>query len=248
MTTYENQTVGTIAAEKPASVRVFEKLGIDYCCGGKLPLERACEKAGVSFEQAVALLDSLGADSAANDRNWNEAPAGELIAHIVHKHHGFVRREIPRIEALLGKVKNRHGAAHPEVADIETLFLAAAQELQAHLMREEHVLFPFIEKLEFAATHNTAPPQGCFPSVEFPITRMLADHDDAGELFARIRDLTNRYTPPQGACMSFQALYRGIQNFEQDLHDHIHLENNILFPRAIALERGDARNAENVRP
>lgn len=245
MTSYENQTVGQIAAEKPASVRVFEKLRIDYCCGGKLPLPVACERAGVSTADAIALLNESG--RATTQKNWSEASASDLIAHITNTHHAFVRQEIPRIEALLGKVRNRHGAAHPEVAEIESLFLAAAQELQAHLMREEQILFPYIAKLEHAALHGAEPPRGCFPSVEFPIARMLADHDDAGELFARMSALSNRYTPPEQACMSFQALYNGLQEFEQDLHQHIHLENNILFPRAIVLEREQAGACHVVR-
>ena len=238
MTSYENQTVGQIAAENPSSVRVFEKLRIDYCCGGKLPLTEACERAGIPVADAVTLLNESDRPTAA--KNWSEASASELIAHITGTHHAFVRQEIPRIEALLGKVKNRHGATHPEVAEIESLFLAAAQELQSHLMREEQVLFPYIAKLENAAHYGAEPPRGCFPSVEFPIARMLADHDDAGELFARMSALSGEYTPPEQACMSFQALYIGLHEFEQDLHRHIHLENNILFPRAIALEREQA--------
>ena len=238
MTSYENQTVGQIAAEKPASVRVFEKLRIDYCCGGKLLLQEACERAGIPVADAIELLNDAGRPTTA--KNWNDASASELIAHITSTHHAFVRQEIPRIEALLGKVKNRHGAAHPEVAEIESLFLAAAQELQSHLMREEQILFPYIEKLENSARLGTELPRGCFPSVEFPIARMLADHDDAGELFARMSALSNRYTPPEQACMSFKALYNGLQEFEQDLHQHIHLENNILFPWAIAIERQHA--------
>ena len=241
MTSYENRTVGKIATENPASVRVFERLGIDYCCGGKLPLTQACERAGIKIGDAVSLLNEAGTrEDAANNANWTQATASELIGHITSTHHVFVRQEIPRIQGLLSKVKNRHGAAHPEVAEIEALLLAASQELQAHLMREEQALFPYIGQLESAALNNSAPPQACFPSVEFPISRMLADHDDAGELFARMSALSNQYTPPEGACMSYQALYNGLREFEQDLHQHIHLENNILFPRAIALEQGDS--------
>jgi len=240
MTSYENQTVGKIAAENAASLRVFEKLGIDYCCGGKLPLSKACERAGIPLSDALALLNEAQHGGGGSDRDSTKASADDLIHHIVDAHHGFVRREIPRIQALLSKVNNRHGATHPEIAQIESLFLAAAQELQSHLMREEQVLFPYISKLEAAAQGKANPPSACFPSVEFPISRMLADHDDAGELFARMSELSNRYTPPADACMSFQALYRGINEFEQDLHRHIHLENNILFPLAIAIERGIA--------
>lgn len=238
MTTYENETVGKIAAQNPASVRVFERLRIDYCCGGGLRLADACERAGVPLGEAVSLLNDAGNPAVAGPaKNWNEEPAADLIAHITNTHHALVRSEIPRLQSLLGKVTNRHGAAHPEVLEIEKLFLAAAQELQAHMLREEQVLFPYIEKLERSIEQKSVPPQACFPSVEFPIMRMIADHDDAGDLFARMSTLSSQYNPPPGACMSFQALYRGLQEFEQDLHRHIHLENNILFPRAIELER-----------
>lgn len=238
MTSYANETVGNIAAGKPASVRVFEKIGIDYCCGGKLPLAAACERANVPLEKVLAMLQELEQDGAGQPaRQWNEAKATELIAHIVQKHHGFVRTEIPRLEALLVKVNGRHGNSHQELAQIQDLFIAVAQELQAHMMKEEQMLFPYIERLETAVRLGEAQPQACFGSVEFPISRMVADHDDAGELFASMRRLSNGYVPPAEACPSFTAMYRGLEEFEQDLHRHIHLENNILFPRAIELER-----------
>jgi regulator of cell morphogenesis and NO signaling len=238
MTTYETLTVGNIAAARPATLRVFESVGIDYCCGGKLTLEDACARANITVENIVAMFDAADSAAAGPVRQWNEAPASELIAYIVEKHHRFVRREIPRLEALLAKVNGRHGAAHPELAPIQELFVAVAQELQAHLLKEEQVLFPYIASVEAAARLNQAAPQACFPSVEVPISRMLADHDDAGELIAKIRTLANGYTLPADACQSFTALYRGLEEFEGDLHRHIHLENNILFPRAVALERG----------
>src|SRR5579884_2930672 len=161
MTSYKDQTVGQIAAENPASVRVFERLGIDYCCGGKLGLSQACQRTGVSLDDALSLLNEACASSrGADTRKWTEATASELIRHITSTHHAFVRQEIPRIQSLLSKVNNRHGAAHPEVAEIESLFLTAAQELQAHLIKEEQVLFPHIAKLESAALNKTALPQG----------------------------------------------------------------------------------------
>ena len=237
MTTYEDETVGKIAARKPVSVRLFEKLGIDYCCGGALSLGEACRRAGIPLTEALSLLQELDSSGVAPERNWNEASAADLIAHITGTHHLFVRTEIARLQALLSKVAARHGAAHPETLEIETLFLAAAQELQAHLLREEQVLFPHIETMERSLANSAPPPEACFASVEFPISRMIADHDDAGDLFSRISALSNGYVPPDGACMSFQALYRGLGDFERDLHRHIHLENNILFPRAIEIER-----------
>lgn len=238
MTAYANEMVGRIAAQNPASVRVFEKLGIDYCCGGKLPLRESCEQAKIPLEEVVALLEEIENRPADGDRDWSQAAAAELVEHIVGKHHAFVRSEIPRLRKLLVKVNERHGASHSELAEIQELFEAAAEELQAHLLKEERVLFPHIEALETAARLQRPAPQGCFPSVEFPIARMLADHDDAGGLFASICNLSSQYAPPEDACESYRALYHGLRGFEQDLHRHIHLENNILFPRAIELERG----------
>ncbi len=236
MTKYENQTVGNIAAAWPATLRVFESVGIDYCCGGKLTLQQACERANVTVGSVLAMFDEAKRSATEPARQWNDAPASELIAHVIDKHHGFVRREIHRLEALLSKVNGRHGAAHPELARIQELFMAVAQELQAHLMKEEQVLFPYIEGLDASVRLQQPAPHACFPSVEFPISRMLADHDDAGDLIAKIRTLSNGYTLPEGACQSYAALYRGLEEFEGDLHRHIHLENNILFPRAIELE------------
>jgi regulator of cell morphogenesis and NO signaling len=248
MTPYENQTVGNIAAANPASLRVFEKFGIDYCCGGKLPLQVACERANVEMEKVLAMIqEQEQSRSKQAERQWTGASASELIAHIVDKHHAFVRNEIPRLEALLVKVNGRHGSSHKELAEIQDLFVAVAQELQGHMMREEQVLFPYIDKLDGAVGRQEPAPAACFGSVTFPIARMLADHDDAGGLLASIRGLANGYVLPEGACQSFAALYRGLEEFEQDLHRHIHLENNILFPRAIELERNVGEPCHAVR-
>lgn len=238
MTPYEKQTVGSIAAANAATLRIFESAGIDYCCGGKLSLGEACEKANVPLETVVNALEKLDRQPKEQQiRKWSQASLSELIEHIVGTHHAYVRNEIPRLEALLVKVNGRHGAFHPALPRIQELFGAAAQELQAHMLKEERMLFPYIVNMETAIREQLPEPTACFGSVEFPISRMIADHDDAGELFATIRALANDYTPPEGACQSFIGLYRGIEEFERDLHQHIHLENNILFPRAIEMER-----------
>lgn len=238
MTSYAEQMVGNIAAANAATLRIFEANGIDYCCGGKLSLEQACSRAHVEIGTVIAALEALDRQPVAQpEKNWNDASASELINHIVEKHHSFVRAEIPRIEALLVKVNGRHGAAHPELGRVQELFGAVAQELQSHLMREEQVLFPYIRQMEASNRGNGPAPSACFGSVEFPISRMLADHDDAGELFASMRSSTNGYALPDGSCQSYAALYRALDEFERDLHQHIHLENNILFPRAIEIER-----------
>ena len=232
------KTVREIATENPSSIRVFESLGIDYCCGGKRSLTDACARADIDIDGVLILLAKADRDSQAPESGeWNARPLRDLIAHIVEQHHGFVRQETPRIESLLSKVAAKHGPAHPEIAQIEQLFTAIGQELSTHMLKEEQVLFPYIERMEQAVLNGTPVPPAFFGSVKRPIANMIADHDDAGALLAQIRELSNAYTAPGGACPTFLALYRGLQEFERDLHRHVHLENNILFPRAVEMEQ-----------
>jgi regulator of cell morphogenesis and NO signaling len=233
------KTVREIVLENPSSIRVFEMLGIDYCCGGKRSLSEACSLAAIDVDETLALLaQAADRDSRSGQANeWTARPLSELIGHIVEQHHGFVHRETPRLVGLLAKVKARHGSTHPEIAQIDSLFLVMAQELLTHMLKEEQVLFPRIEQLENAMKTGTPAPEAFFGSVSRPIANMAADHEDAGAVLSRLRELSNGYTPPAGACPTFVALYRGLEDFEQDLHQHVHLENNILFPRAIEIER-----------
>jgi regulator of cell morphogenesis and NO signaling len=233
-----SQTVREIAIEHPTSVRVFESLGIDYCCGGKRTLRDACERAGVPVERMLDLLAPVEEDTPVGIENWSGASAQELIHHIVGRHHNYVRSETPRLMTMCEKVVSRHVQAHPELASIRDLFGALTEELFIHMGKEENVLFPYIEQMEAAVGRGAAPPPACFGSVEMPISRMLADHDDAGELLAKIRALSAEYQAPESACPTYRALYHGLEEFERDLHHHVHLENNILFPRALHMEQG----------
>lgn len=232
------KTVREIALENPSSIRVFETLGIDYCCGGKRSLSEACSRAEIDVDKTLALLAQADQNSRSGQTSeWATRPLRELIEHIVQEHHGFVRRETPRLIGLLAKVKAKHGTTHPEVAQIENLFLAMAQELSTHILKEEQVLFPHIERLEKAALSAALAPEAFFGSVSRPIANMAAEHDDAGAILSQLRELSNGYRTPPGACPTFVALYRGLGDFEHDLHQHVHLENNILFPRSIEIER-----------
>ncbi|HUA84692.1 MAG TPA: iron-sulfur cluster repair di-iron protein [Bryobacteraceae bacterium] len=237
MQTIAEKTVREIALEHPASMPVFESLNIDYCCAGDRRLADACRNAGIEVDHLLRLIDRAERDANAPIADWRETSLAELIAHIVNKHHAFVRQEIPRIESLLIKVCAKHGSAHPELQEIDALFRAIGQELSTHLFKEEHVLFPYIERTENAAANGEPRPQACFDSVMRPIANMMAEHDDAGALLQQIRDLSGTYTPPAGACPTFHALYRALGAFERDLHQHVHLENNVLFPRAIEMEQ-----------
>lgn len=197
----------------------------------------ACARAGVDLDRVIQLLQAAERESQPADTgDWNVRRLEDLTAYIVKTHHGFVRDVTPRIESLLTKVVSRHGPTHPELSRIQELFFAISQELATHMMKEEQILFPYIDRLEKSLSGGTARPAACFPSVRYPVANMIAEHDDAGALLAEIRNLSKNYEPPAGACPTFQALYRELETFERDLHHHVHLENNILFPRAIALE------------
>jgi len=231
--TVTTQTVREIALENPASIRVFEAFGIDYCCGGRKPLAEACAAKNIALDAVITALENGTASSApVSDAQSLSA----LVSHIVNAHHAYVRRELPRLAELASKVVSRHGDTKPELPQIQTKLGQISEELIEHLAKEEVVLFPYITKLERAKNEGTAKPHGCFGTVASPIAMMTQEHEAAGALLAAIRQLSGDYTPPVGACPTFHAFYNGLREFEQDLHQHIHLENNILFPRAMAME------------
>lgn len=230
------QTVREIALEQPTSIRVFERLGIDYCCGGRKPLSEACEARSLEVDKVIAALEAAASGPAAPADDLTAKSLTGLCAHIVATHHEYVRRELPRLAALAQKVVNRHGDTHPELPVIQATLVRLAEELTEHLAKEEAVLFPFIGKLERAVAEGAPKPKGCFGTVANPIAMMTQEHDDAGTLLQVLRTKSNQYTTPEGACPTYHAFYDGLREFEQDLHQHIHLENNVLFPRAVAME------------
>lgn len=228
------RTVRELASTNPGAARIFESFGIDYCCGGERSLLQACSAAKVSVQEVMDALEQTPAQM--EDRDWQEASLADLVKHIVEKHHAYVRTEIPRLIALLAKVGRVHGQNHPELQTLGASFQALAEELTLHLPKEERMLFPYIVQLEGAAKSGGRPAPPMFGTVQNPVRMMMMEHDSAGELLRKMRELTNGYTVPEDGCMSFQMLYQALPEFEADLHQHIHLENNILFPRAIALE------------
>ena len=232
----QNQTVGEVAAAAPAATRIFEELGIDYCCGGGVTLQSACTAKGISYEKVAESLVALQAHAPKQERDWRTSPLAELIGHIVTKHHGFVRSECPRLAALIAKVVGVHGKNHPELARVQQVFAQVEQELTMHMMKEEQILFPAVIQMEQArqAGRPVLPPM--FGTVRNPIRVMIMEHDSAGEAFSTMRETTQNFTAPEDACISYRTLYNALLEFEADLHQHIHLENNILFPRAIELE------------
>jgi regulator of cell morphogenesis and NO signaling len=234
MEALDNRTVRDLASATPGAARVFEKFGIDYCCGGERSLAQACSAAKVNLQEVAEAFEKLQTQS--GERDWQQATLAELAKHIVAKHHQYVRQEIQRLVPLCAKVAGVHGNNHPELEKIQSSFHALAEELTAHLMKEERMLFPYIEQLELAENSGSRPGTPMFGTVKNPVRMMMMEHDAAGELLRKMREVSMNYTLPADACMSFQMLYRALEEFEADLHQHIHLENNILFPRAVELE------------
>ena len=233
------KTVREIALEIPQATRVFERFGIDYCCGGNKSLEEACGAAHLQIDQVLDSLEEAEHTSRAKqlDRNWQAEPLSELIHHINNRHHRYTREEIGRLGPLCDKVCSVHGKNHPELLHIRASFRGLAQELTMHMMKEEMVLFPYIERMEEAVLQHEPVLPPPFGSVQNPVTMMVHEHDSAGEALHSMRQASGDYAPPEDACISYQTLYKALSDFERDLHQHIHLENNILFPRAIEMEQ-----------
>ncbi len=230
------KTVREFAVQMPQAPRLFEKLGIDYCCGGGKSLSDACAAANLRVDEVLGQLDAAAvAQNVAAD--WRSATLSDLIEHIVTKHHGYIKQESPRLEALMNKVASKHGPKHTELLEVQDLLARVSAELTSHLMKEEQILFPYVIDCERAAQDSQRVRPPMFGSVRNPIHMMELEHDSAGDAMKRMREITNGFTPPTDGCMSFKALYQGLLEFEADLHQHIHLENNILFPRAIELEK-----------
>ena len=230
------QTVREIALEHPSSIRVFEKYGIDYCCGGRKPLAEACAAGHLEVDTVIAALEFAALLPSPVVADFTHASLESLSRHIVDTHHAYVKRELPRLATLAQKVVDRHGATTAELPVIQATLAKLDEELTHHLAKEEEILFPYVVLLERALANGSAKPHGCFGTVANPIAMMTQEHDAAGALLAEIRRLSHSFTTPAGACPTYHAFYDGLRDFEQDLHQHIHLENNILFPRAIELE------------
>jgi regulator of cell morphogenesis and NO signaling len=232
----EATRVGEIVRANPGAIRVLDEAGVDYCCGGEKSLQEACMHTGVSSEEILKRLEENRKQAGPEDANWAAASLSTLTQHIREKHHHYVRDTIPRIRGLAAKVNAKHIANHPGLAGIEKQFFDLGQELYMHMQKEEQILFPYIEALERAAGGNGPIEPPFFQSVRNPIHSMMHDHDSAGDALRAMRKLSSGYQPPPDGCESFRELYQSLQEFEADLHTHIHLENNILFPRAVELE------------
>ena len=233
-----NKTVRDVVLENPEVTRVFEKVGIDYCCGGERSLSDACASAGVTLEDLNQSLTLTGISREVKT-DFRSISLTELIDHILNTHHVFTRSELERLSELMTKVYLKHGQNHHELAQLQSLFDALSAELEPHMMKEERVLFPYVMAMEEAVSNQRTRETPLFGTVANPVRMMMFEHDNAGYVLKQMRQLTHDYTPPTDACMSYRALYQALDAFEKDLHQHIHLENNILFPRALTREAAD---------
>lgn len=236
MTTLQERTVADVVTENIKAAHIFKKHGIDFCCGGGISIARACEKAKVDpavLEQELLNLDKTQ-DRAHDYNSWK---LDFLADHIINVHHQYVEESSPLLLQYSKRVNHVHGHHYTELAKIEALVTQVVQAMAAHQRKEELILFPFIKKLVTAERENTEVPTIHFGTVENPIKMMEEEHEEAGEIMRKIAKLSNNFTPPQGACNTYRAFYAKLDEFEQDLHQHIHLENNILFPKALNLEK-----------
>lgn len=228
-----NNKVAEVAAESLAAIRVFQKHGIDFCCGGHRPIGEVCESKNISADALIEELSAAMAGPQPDDTDWNSASLRDLIGHIVERHHGFLRAEFPRIQTWLDKVYSKYAEKDPEsIGKLPQVFNALRAELESHLEKEETILFPWIARYEAALESGQGPISLPFGQFDNPMRCMEAEHESAGDALRQLRTLTNDYTPPEHACRTYRALFEALSEFEADLHIHIHLENNVLHPRA----------------
>jgi len=232
---FPQRSLGELVTEDTRAATVFERFGLDYCCRGHQTLEDAARDQGTPLHAVVAALEALGPPTS-SDRADEGASLDQLTRLIVERHHRYVRESMPAITAWLDKLVARHGARHAELIEARDLFRQVTDELTAHMAKEENILFPFIDALATAERSGRHPVASPFGTIVNPVRVMEADHALVGNLLARLRALTAGFEPPADACTTYRLCYAELSRFEADLHRHVHLENNILFPRALDLE------------
>ncbi len=235
MEVLKQKTVADLVTENIKTAHIFKKHGIDFCCGGGISIERACEKKGIDYK----ILEEELMQVSNNDRTYNYKTWAPdfLTDHIVNVHHVYVEENLPLLLQYSDKVMKVHGHHDSELIEINNLVRTVAGELASHMKKEELILFPFIKKMVAAQEEGVTLPRPPFGTVDSPIAMMEEEHDAAGELFREIAELSNNYTPPAHACNTYKAFYAKLEEFENDLHLHVHLENNILFPKAKLMEK-----------
>jgi regulator of cell morphogenesis and NO signaling len=231
-----SQTLAQIVTNDHRTATVFEKYHLDFCCKGKRSLQQACTEQNISVDE---LLNELEGASSTNQANFpfDKLSLSQLAEYIVSNHHAYVKKESPQLLAYAEKVNSKHGQRHPELFKIFEAVAAIKKEMETHMHKEEAILFPRIQELENFSKHEHGDIKLSVSYLQAPITMMEQEHDHAGALLAEIRQLSENYTPPQDACTTYKLLFASLEAFEMDLHQHVHLENNILFPKAIALAK-----------
>ena len=235
MTTLD-KTIGEIVADDFRTAAVFKKYGIDFCCKGNRSIEEATERKKINPEDVYRDLENIGAESNGNI-DFNSWPLDLLADYVEKTHHRYIEDKTPALLQFLNKISKVHGERHPELVEVYQLFEESAHDLAAHLKKEELILFPFIKKMIYAQRENLPLENPHFGTVENPVTMMKHEHSVEGDRFETIRELTNDYQIPTDACSTYQVTFKMLEEFENDLHKHIHIENNILFPKAIELEK-----------
>jgi len=224
--------VGSIVTENPSRSRVFERLGIDYCCQGKVSLEEACIKKGLDVVAVMVELAQIGV-MPHGGRDWSEASLTELCDHIQFTHHQYLKNELPRLNVMADKVADRHGASDSRLSQLAGVLGEFVQELSSHMQKEEMVLFPLIRAFDRGIGNS----ESHCGSIQNPIRMMEMEHDGAGSRLGAMRKLSDDFVAPDWACPTYRALLDGLHQLEGDMHSHVHKENSILFPRAIERER-----------
>ncbi|MEW6280082.1 MAG: iron-sulfur cluster repair di-iron protein [Candidatus Eremiobacterota bacterium] len=221
----ETTPVGQIVVEQPGLAGIFERLGLDYCCGGAKPLGQACHEKGIPVGEVLRELSEAAAQASQPAPQWESL--AELASQIVERHHDYLRRQLPVLRGQLERVLRAHGARHPELLRLQEVFQAFELDIFEHMDREEGVLFPLIARLELSPES-----QRTGFSLEGVVQAMEHEHEQAGRDLARMRQITSGYVPPSDACTTYRTLYAGLAELERDMHQHVHTENNILFPAA----------------
>jgi regulator of cell morphogenesis and NO signaling len=229
-----NSTLGELVAQQPSCAAILEKLGLDYCCGGKRTVAAACAGRGLDADTLLRVLEAVrGVQPRTLAVDCSRMTLTELVDHIEATHHVFVREHLPWLAEAAGKVANVHGERHPELHRLRQIYCVLQDEISQHLAKEEQILFPMVRELDKA---DKLPSFHC-GSIANPIRVMEEEHDRAGSALSRMRELTKDFTVPEDACSTYSALLEGLKELESDLHQHIHKENNILFPKAIEAEK-----------
>lgn len=235
LTITENTSIAEIVSNNIKTANVFKQYGIDFCCGGGISIQKACEKKGLAYTDLETALRQVS-EVRSRSENYAAWNLSFLIDHIVNIHHSYVSNTVEIVQQYANKVAKVHGHHYTELHEIKSLFHEVAKELLAHMQKEEQILFPYIKHLLSVQNGEIPYVAPHFDTVDNPIQMMEEEHENAGDIFKKIAGLTNNYTPPESACNTFRALYASLQEFEEDLHVHVHLENNILHPKAKKLE------------